>query len=300
MSRVSLRASVLVVSACAAAMVGSAHRPGLAAGPATDEDRYVVLTVLDDEGAPIKDLTAEQFVILEDGAVRPVTSVRPATEMLSVAIMVDMTQPPFGETLNIRDIRNGVSAFVKTLLTAQPDAEIQLMEYAGASTVRVKFTSNVEDLDKSANRLFQNQQGGGPLLEAIVDAARDLRGRKSLRRAIVTVDRSSPDPSRVQPQDLTAAVQLSGASVWSISVQAAGRGSASTFEILNYLTKGTGGTYQTVQSLTPLEGMLTRVAQALTTQYVVTYTRPSGVTVSDVLAGTTGAGTVLMSRLAER
>jgi VWFA-related protein len=282
-----------------ATVVGSLHRPGIAAGVTADE-RYLVLTVLDDAGAPITGLTAEQFVILEDGAVRPVTSVRPATEPLSVAIMVDMTQPPFGETLNVRDIRSGVSAFVKTVLAAQPDAEVQLMEYAGASTVRVKFTSDVEALDKSANRLFQNQQGGGPLMEAIVDAARDLRGRKSLRRAIVTIDRSSPDPSRVQTQDLTAAVELASASVWSISVQAAGRGSSSTFEVLDYLTKGTGGTYQTVQSLTPLEGMLTRIAQALTSQYVVAYTRPSGATVSDVLAGTTGAGNVLMSRLAER
>ena len=257
----------------------------------------LVLTVLDDDGAPITDLTTEQFVVIEDGAVRTVTASRVATEPIAVALLFDTTQPPFGETLNIQDMRSAASAFVTTMHAAQPDASIQLMEFAGATTVRVKFTTDTEELDKSARRLFQSQQGGGPLMEALVDASKDIAKQTTPRRAIITVDRSAPDPSRIPPDDVSRAIQDSGASVWAISIRAAGRGTPGREEMLGMLTEYTGGTYQTARILSPLKDMLTRMAQALTHQYVITYTRPPGGTATEVLAGTTGAGKVLKTRL---
>jgi hypothetical protein len=85
--------------------------------------------------------------------------------------------------------------------------------------------------------------------------------------------------------------------VWAISIRAAGRGTPGREEMLDTLTEHTGGTYQTARILSPLEDMLTRLAQALTHQYVVTYTRPPGGTADEVLVGTTGAGKVLKTWL---
>jgi VWFA-related protein len=299
----SVRSCALVVALLVLALLTPGFRlmPELSAQPAlAGWDRTLLVTVIDDEGAPIKGLTADQFVVLEDGAMREITNVRVANEPLSVALLIDTTQPPFGETLNIRDLRDGASAFIKTIHAAQPDAQIQLMEFAGASTVRVKFTTDTEQLDRSARRLFQSQQGGGPLVEGLVDAARDLRNRASPRRAIVAIDRSSPDPSRTRPEDLNGAIQESRAMLWAISIRAAGRGTAGREEMLGMLTDVTGGTYQTARVLSPLEGMLTRIADALTHQYVITYAQPAGSAPNDVLAGTTGAGKVLMGRMVEK
>lgn len=279
--------------ASAVPMADSGHLPSVS-------ERSMLLSVIDDDGAPITGLTAEQFVVLEDGALRPVTAARMATEPLAVALTFDVTQPPYGETLNVRDIRDAAAAFIATVHTAQPDASIQLMEFAGASTVRVKFTTDTEELTKSAQRIFQSQQGGGPLMEAISDAARDLRDHDNPRRVIVSVDRDAPDPSRLQPDQLIDAMNESSATLWAISIRALGRGSPGREEMLEYLTSNSGGTYQSARVLTPLKEMLTRVAQVITSQYVITYTRPDGVNVKDVLAGTTGAGTVLVSTMAER
>lgn len=264
-------------------------------------ERQLVLTVLDEDGAPMTDLETEQFVVLEDGAMRPVTASRVATEAMSIVLMVDMSQPPFGETLDIRSIRTAVSAFISTVHAAQPATRIQLVEVAGAATVRVKFSNESEELLESAGRLFQSQQGGAPMIEAVIDAARDLRGEEnSPRRVIISVDRDSPDSSRVLPEDVTRAINDAKASIYAISIRAQGRGSAMREEMLAYLTDEFAGTMQTARVLTPLEDMLTRLGQALTSQYLVTYTRPNGVTVNDVLAGTTTAGKVLASELAGR
>lgn len=294
-----VRACSMLVAAtviCATGWRGAAD----ALAEPSESERSLLLTVLDDKGAPMKDLRTEQFIVLEDGEMRPVTSSRVATEPLSVVLLVDMTQPVYGQSLNARDIRSAVSAFVTTVHAAQPETRIQLLEVAGAPRMLVKFSTDTEELIKSAQRMFQNQQGDSPTIEAVVDAARDLRGEESPRRVIISVDRDSPDPSRVRPEDVTKAIDEAGAAVWAISIREAGRGSPTREEMLSFLTQETGGTFQTARVLTPLEGMLTRLAQALTHQYVITYTRPDGAAVDDVLAGTTTAGTVLVSEMMER
>ena len=47
----------------------------------------------------------------------------------------------------VRDIRTSMTTFVRDLLTASPESQIQLGEFQGASTVRVKFTPKVPDLE---------------------------------------------------------------------------------------------------------------------------------------------------------
>lgn len=298
MARPFVRTCVRV--SCVFALAAWAWLPdGGAAARSASADRHLLLTVLDADGEPMTDLRTEQFVVLEDGELRPVTASRVATEPLSVALMLDMTQPVIGQTLDIRAIRDAASSFIRTLHAAQPDARIQLMEIAGSSTVRMKFSNDTPALLASAGRLFQSQQGDGPVIEAVVEAARDLKSEKTQRRVIISVDRDSSDPSRQRPEDVTRAVQEASASVWAISIREAGRGSAMREEMLGFLTQEFGGTMQTARVLTPLENMLTRMARVLTSQYVITYTRPDGADVTDILAGTTTAGTVLMGELVE-
>ena len=79
---------VCSLAACLAAVpVVAAQRQE--SGPRT---RNVYVTALDTNGAPAKDLTAADFAVREDGAAREVLKAGPATEPLTVALLVDDSQ----------------------------------------------------------------------------------------------------------------------------------------------------------------------------------------------------------------
>ena len=56
-------------------------------------EKSILVTVLDKSGAPIKDLTAAEFVVTEDGKRREVTGAELATEPLFVSVIVHTSKP---------------------------------------------------------------------------------------------------------------------------------------------------------------------------------------------------------------
>jgi hypothetical protein len=139
-------------------------------------------------------------------------------------------------------------------------------------------------------RLVASQRGSGVLFEALVDAGKALAKRTSPRRAIVVINFSWADSSQMIPKAVADSVLKSGASVWAVSIQ--GPPDSSNFQIgsqsvdnmmaanreivLNNVPALTGGLRLTGVSATALMSMLTKVANALTVQYVVTYAHPDG------------------------
>jgi hypothetical protein len=130
-------------------------------------DKSIFVTVVDDVGKPVTGLAATDFGIREDNVIREVTGAKAATEPMSVVLLADTTSS-VGE--NVRDIRAGATAFVRGLLGASPESQIQLSEFQGASTVRVKFTPKLPDLEKAISRLFPQPDTASVLLEALVDS----------------------------------------------------------------------------------------------------------------------------------
>jgi hypothetical protein len=246
--------------------------------PAGQSQKSLIVTVLDQSGAAVKDVTPADLAVVEDGATRDVTEVKPATDPMTIAILIDTTKPPMGKDAPTREVRAALTAFVKTIQAASPESAIGLWEFGGAGVMTQKPTVKTEELTKKINRIFPGQQPGGVLLEALVDASKELSKKETgPRRVIVAISLNSSEVSTIQPRDVAIAMRKAGVNFWAVSVGSSQGNSAARDLILENVTAASGGERLTGVSATSLEKQVRSIADALTSQYVVTYTRPAGV-----------------------
>ena len=259
-------------------------------------EKSILVTVLDKEGAPIRDLAAAEFMVQEDGRRREVTGAELATDRLFVSVIVDTTKPPDGDVDRLRDVRTSLAGFVKTIHAASPTTQIAFTSVGGAGLLLKDFTNDTAELERITSRFVPDLATDAVVLEALVDAARGLVDKPSPRRAIVTLDFASREDTSVQANTVTEEVFKAGASVWSVSVHGSrGRTSPTRDSILNHLTKITGGVRTTALVPSALESILTNLARCLTAQYVVTYIRPDGTLPKSIVPSAKRGSKFLMS-----
>lgn len=252
-------------------------RQSASAGTMQGQSKMALVTVIADATAPVRDLTAKDFVVTEDNQKREVVSAAPADEALSISLLIDTALPPMSTAPPTQDLRTSLATFVKTIRASSPGAKIAMAEIAGASVPRVPFAGKPEELDAAIARLYPNQQSQAVLLEALVDAAKGLGQQPPPRRAIVSVDLNSPEGSAERTmKSAVDAVHSAGATLWSVSV----RGSAMTTpireEVLNKIIQANGGLRLMPVDASGLEPNLKIVANSLASQYTVTFMRPAG------------------------
>jgi len=296
-----------LVASCAVVLgvsVVAAGRPDLRV------ERSIFLTVLDKDNAPIRGLQPADFVIREDGEKREIIRVTAPEDPLFVSLLIDTSKPPIGVDAAVQDLRKALLTFVTTVQGASADAEIAMIEFAGAAVTTVNFTKDTAALEKQIKRLFPSQRASGVMLEAFIEASKALGKRLSPRRAIVSLNFASAEASTVQPKNVADEIRKSGATVWAVSIQGASEASAyqaganaldnklspTREQILNVSTDATGGMRLTAVSPTALEGMLKKVADCLNSQYVVTYAQPAGTPAqTQITPSARGAAKVLMA-----
>jgi len=284
---------VRVLLSLAAVGAGS-FTPGVFADQKGEKTVYA--TAVDQNGQPIRDLTAQEWLIREDGADRPIVGVKQATDPMQVIMLVDITQPT-RESIN--DVRTGVLAFVHKLLGGSPSSQISIMAVSGTPTMLVDFGKPVADIEKAATRIFQDQNSGTVFLEAIQESGKRLAKAPLQRRVILTVNLDGfPELSQLQPQNVATSVLQSNASLWAVSYRNNATTTASTVAgndiqhgssgvgsgnlgqardlVLTNLSAQTGGIRLTVAVASALETSLTQIAEALLSQYAITYSRPEG------------------------
>ena len=246
---------------------------GVRSQSATDKTIYI--SVLDNAGAPVKDLKTEEFRVREDGTDREIVDVKLATDPLYVQLLVDTT---VGTEPYVQDIRRALVAFAQRIAAGDANARIGVTEFGQAAVPLIPFTTDREKIDSTLKRVYPKKTPESVVLEALVDATTSLAKQSSRRRAVVVV---AVEPSRenttVRPQQVQDGFQKSGAQLWVVSLrkQAGLTDNSQRDLVLNHVTKNTGGHRENIAAQSAIETYLLQYAEALTSQYAVTYKRPA-------------------------
>jgi len=255
--------------------------PSLVARPQGGVDKSLFLSALDEAGKPVKGLTADDILIREDNLDRTIVAVKPASQPISVAVLVDTAQgtrvtDAYGTPEDyVRDLRVAVGGFAKHLLAQSPDASVSLMEFGQAAITMVPFTRDPAVFANGVNKIVSRPGVGSVLFEALAQANNDLAGQPSARRAIVSLNlEPSDEQSRQEPKKIVESFRKSGAQLWAVSVQRGNLKTAKHDVVLNDFAKATGGRRDFVVGISAVEGILKNYADTLAGQYEVTYKRP--------------------------
>lgn len=244
-------------------------------------EKSLFVAILDAEGRPVKGVGMGDLLIREDNQDREVTAVRMASQPLSVAVLVDTAQgtrvrDAYGTPEEyVRDLRVAVGSFAKQLLTLAPDASVSLMEFGQAAITMIKYTSDLTELEKGVNKIASRPGVGSVLGEALEQANKDLAGRPSARRAVVSLNlEPSDEQSFENANGIKEAFRKSGAQLWSISVQRGGLKNSRRDVVLNDFAKLSGGRRDFVVGISAVENIMKAYANALAMQYEIVYKRP--------------------------
>ncbi len=224
--------------------------------------------------APITGLGPDAFNVREDGNRREVLRVTPATSPMSVAIIVDNSQPT---TPTIADLRKGLSAFVKSLDGIGP---VAIVTVADRPTILRDYTTDQKQLQAAANRVFALPGSGATLLDAIVEVSQGMAKRDTDRTAIVVVTGEHREFSTRHYQDVLEALAKGGAQMHALVLTGPGGSSLSDearnrASVLDLGPKASGGTREDVLSSQAFEVKLLEMAAVLKSQHRVVYGRPT-------------------------
>jgi hypothetical protein len=232
--------------------------------------RRVFFSAVDDQGAPVTNLTAADLTVKEGGKERTVATLRPATGKFQVSILVDdggggFFQLPvahfLGQTLGKADV-------AVSILNPQP---VKLVDY----------TSDTAALQAAAGKLSQRgrvEQDGLQLIEAVSWAAKELRSRESPRPVIIAIT-SGGEPGYTEVGDfILNDLKASGASLHVLYVNGVDLG-----KVLGDGPKYSGGLAANAASTQDMAAAMLRVAAHLQNQYELTYILPDGTKPNDRL-----------------
>lgn len=295
----------MLASVLAAALAGGA------AAAAQTVERRMVVSVLDEDGAPVSDLPAADFAVREDDAAREVLRVEPAGGGRQIAVLVDTSEAALRM---VSDLRRGLAAFVDGM---REDNRISIISFGGPPRILVETTGDAERLQQGIGRVFPQGGQAAYLLDALHEAAQGFTRRRAARPVLVALTTEGLDYSNRRGRGVLERIAESGAALHVLSVEARRSGFAGqaafggitggvdlrrqVFERDRVLAGAadTGGSHRDLLASSGIERALRDLAAELRNQYLVVYARPDRlvppeeVRVSVDRPGLTARGTLL-------
>jgi len=274
---------LLAVAVCHAQSSGSFPKPPWAksptpkpAPPPAENDSTikvdvklvnVFVTVTDENGAPIANLSKDNFRLFEDGKPQKISVFDKESELpLSIVLDID-TSLSTRKDLPLE--LNSARRFVHAIL--RPVDALSLYEFSEVVDEVVPFTADLKAIDRGVDRLHLG--AATALYDAIYVGAGALEGRQG-RKVMVVITDGGDTVSKTDYQEALRAAQISEAIVYSIIVvpieASAGRDTGGEHALIQ-LSEDTGGKYYYATSVPQLDQAFRSISDELRTQYLLAY-----------------------------
>ena len=265
----SARVRCLLLLVCVAASTAA----GTAQTRTQGRERLLFVTALDSAGKPVASLDPKDVIVREDGVAREVLKVEKATQPMQIALVVDNTQ---NATDSIRDIRDAIAKFIGLI---GQQHEIAIISVAERPTILTDYTTNRELLKQGVGKLFARSDSGSTLLETLMETARGIRRRETIRPVIIALMTDGVEFSTDHYDAVLKSLHEAGTALHVLVLDRPGV-EPNTQEVryravvYDRGTRETGGRHETLLTSMAFGDELAKLAAELSNQFAVTYGAP--------------------------
>ena len=227
----------------------------------------VFVTVTDQRGAPVGNLTKDNFKLLEDGKEQKVSIFSRESELpLSIALEIDTSLS------TRRDLPleiNSARRFARAILRPQDSMSVYAISEIPEEVI--SFTSDLKTIDYGIQHMHMGSATA--LFDAVYVASQALESRQG-RKVMVVITDGGDTVSKTDYQEALRAAQISEAIVYSIIVvpieASAGRDTGGEHALIQF-SEDTGGKYFYATTLPQLDEAFRTISDELRTQYLLAY-----------------------------
>jgi Ca-activated chloride channel family protein len=171
----------------------------------------VVATVTDSHGRYIPNLTADDFILEEDGAVQEISHFSQDQNVpVSVGILLDTSGSMD------RKIRTAVESVDRFIRRIHQDDEIFLMTFSGQTVLRQDFTDDREKLSQALRHITPT--GGTALYDALGEGLSRLRSARHNKRALLVITDGQDTASVTKLDHVLQSIRASEVLVYPIGI----------------------------------------------------------------------------------
>ena len=220
-------------------------------------------------GAPVANLTRENFQIFEDGVEQKITQFAKDDAPVSVALVFDAS----GSMKN--KLQRSAEAAAALFQSPNPEDEFCLVEFNWKPRLVVPFTADLRGLSHEIIRI--KATGRTSLLDAIYLALTETKAAHNTRKAIVVLSDGGDNWSRHSLHAVKNALLESDVQVYAMGIydsdylQKRAAEERNGPRLLGDLAEQTGGREYAVDNLDDLPAIGARIGAELRTQYLLGY-----------------------------
>ncbi|HZQ20626.1 MAG TPA: VWA domain-containing protein [Terriglobales bacterium] len=227
----------------------------------------VFVTVTDEHGAPVGNLSKENFQIFEDGNPQKISIFDKESELpLSIVLDIDTSLSTRKDLpLELASARR----FAHTII--RPVDALSLYDFSETVSQDLPFTNDLKVIDRAIDH--PHTGAATALYDAIYLGAGALEDRQG-RKVLVVITDGGDTVSQMSYEDAVRSAQQAEAIVYSIidvPIEAsAGRDTGGEHALIQ-LSEDTGGKYYYASSISQLDQAFRAISDELRTQYLLAY-----------------------------
>jgi Ca-activated chloride channel family protein len=245
----------------------------------------VVATVVDGKGRTVPDLTADDFIIEEDGQPQTIQHLLPSADLpISIGVIIDTS---LSMESKIRTAQRAVDRFLSVI---HKDDEVFLMTFARGPSLIADFTS---DRTRLTNALLTgvNLSGGTSLYDSLYQALQKVQQGRYQKKAVLLVTDGEDTTSATrfdkalqyirEAEMLVYSIGIRGAPSFDMGIDVASGTSGSRnnttvdMKVLNQFGEASGGRAWEISEAAfgkNMDAVLDTIAAELRSQYSIGYT----------------------------